>query len=167
MPVCANNKGKGRVKNEVNVSELCAILKCFVTAGYDISRATIEQVSAMPGQGVSSMFSFGDSFGSVRGILAAFKIPLYRVTPARWKHAMELTGAAKDASISKVMERYPGTRLRKKDDGIADAVLIAEYGRRQGIIDAKGDWDMPKEPEPEQESIEFFGNVERHTGRPV
>ena len=95
-------------------------------------RIVIEQVSAMPGQGVTSMFNFGQSFGILKGISSAMQLPMYFVRPAKWKKHFELINSSKDASRTKVIEMYPSisSRLsRKKDVNKADAILIARYFR--------------------------------------
>ena len=92
----------------------------------------VEQVSAMPGQGVTSMFNFGQTFGSIKGICAALNLPIFYVRPAKWKKHFELINSSKDASRTKVIEMYPSisARLsRKKDVNKADAILIARYFR--------------------------------------
>ena len=93
-------------------------------------KVIIEQVSAMPGQGVTSMFNFGQSFGVIKGICAALSLPIYFVRPARWKKHFNLIKTNKDASRTKVIEVYPeiSNKLhRKKDSNRADAILIALY----------------------------------------
>ena len=93
-------------------------------------RVIIEQVSAMPGQGVTSMFNFGQTFGAIKGICASLNLPIFYVRPAKWKKHFELINASKDASRTKVIEMYPliSDRLRKKKDvNKADAILIARY----------------------------------------
>ena len=93
-------------------------------------RVVIEQVSAMPGQGVTSMFNFGQSFGVIKGICAALNLPIYFVRPAKWKKHFNLIKTNKDASRTKVIEVYPeiSSKLhRKKDSNRADAILIALY----------------------------------------
>jgi crossover junction endodeoxyribonuclease RuvC len=99
----------------------------------DIKQAFIEQVSAMPGQGVTSMFHFGENFGTWIGAIGAFKIPLIRVTPQKWKKEFGLIGQEKDIARRRAIELFPSMApnlSRKKDGGRADALLIAEYGRR-------------------------------------
>lgn len=93
--------------------------------------AWVEQVTAMPGQGVSSMFAFGESYGIVKGVLAAHGIQTNLVTPNKWKKAMELN-AGKDGSRAKAIMKWPENAhlfKRVKDDGRAEAALIAEFGR--------------------------------------
>jgi crossover junction endodeoxyribonuclease RuvC len=99
--------------------------------------AYIENVHAMPGQGVRSMFTMGYGVGAWEGILAALGIIYTRVTPQRWKAAMlDGMGKDKDASRMRAMQLWPsraGLFERKRDDGRADAMLIAEYCRRLNI----------------------------------
>ena len=90
----------------------------------------IEQVSAMPGQGVTSMFNFGQSFGVLKGICSAMQLSMYFVRPAKWKKYFGLIKTEKDASRTKVIEIFPyiSSQLsRKKDSNKADAVLIASF----------------------------------------
>lgn len=94
-------------------------------------RAIIEAVSAMPGQGVSSMFRFGESLGIVLGVLGALQIPVRWISPAKWKRAAGLTGKDKDAARTLALQLHPevGDMLaRKKDTGRADAICIAHFG---------------------------------------
>ena len=90
----------------------------------------IEQVSAMPGQGVTSMFNFGQSFGVLKGICSAMQLPMQFVRPIKWKKYFGLIKAEKDASRTKVIEIFPyisSELSRKKDSNKADAILIASY----------------------------------------
>ena len=93
-------------------------------------KIVIEQVSAMPGQGVTSMFNFGQSFGVLKGICSAMQLPMYFVRPAKWKKYFGLIKTEKDASRTKVIEIFPyisSELSRKKDSNKADAVLIASF----------------------------------------
>ena len=93
-------------------------------------KVIIEQVSAMPGQGVTSMFNFGQSFGVIKGICSAMELPIFYVRPAKWKKHFNLINSEKDASRTKVIEMFPriSNKLsRKKDNNKADAILIAQY----------------------------------------
>ena len=93
-------------------------------------RVIIEQVSAMPGQGVTSMFNFGQSFGILKGICSAMQLPMYFVRPAKWKKYFNLINSEKDASRTKAIEIFPyfSSHLsRKKDSNKADAILIASF----------------------------------------
>ena len=93
-------------------------------------RVIIEQVSAMPGQGVTSMFNFGQSFGILKGICSAMQLPMYFVRPAKWKKYFNLINSEKDASSTKAIEIFPyfSSHLsKKKDSNKADAILIANF----------------------------------------
>ena len=93
-------------------------------------KVVIEQVAAMPGQGVTSMFNFGQSFGVLKGICAAMQIPVFFVRPAKWKKYFNLINSEKDASRTKAIEIFPhfSTQLsRKKDSNKADAILISSF----------------------------------------
>ena len=93
-------------------------------------RVIIEQVSAMPGQGVTSMFNFGQSFGILKGICSAMQLPMYFVRPTKWKKYFNLLNSEKDASRTRAIEIFPyfSSHLsRKKDSNKADAILIASF----------------------------------------
>ena len=98
-------------------------------------KCTLENVHAMPKQGVSSTFNFGMNFGFIQGVLKAYGIPYELVTPQKWKKEFSCT-SDKNTSIEVCKRLFPGVNLKatercKKDhDGIAEALLIAEYGRR-------------------------------------
>ena len=126
MPIMAEGK---KNKNQLNSAQLVNIIKGHILSNDD-TFVIVEQVSAMPGQGVTSMFNFGQTFGAIKGICAAMNLPIFYVRPAKWKKHFELINASKDASRTKVIEMYPSIsdRLRrKKDVNKADAVLIARY----------------------------------------
>ncbi len=93
-------------------------------------KVVIEQVSAMPGQGVTSMFNFGQSFGTLKGICSAMQLPMYFVRPAKWKKYFNLLNSEKDASRTKAIEIFPyfsSNLSKKKDSNKADAILIASF----------------------------------------
>ena len=93
-------------------------------------KVVIEQVSAMPGQGVTSMFNFGQSFGILKGICSAIQLPMYFVRPAKWKKYFNLINSEKDASRTRAIEIFPyfsSELSRKKDSNKADAILIASF----------------------------------------
>ena len=93
-------------------------------------KVIIEQVSAMPGQGVTSMFNFGQSFGILKGMCSAMQLPMYFVRPAKWKKYFSLINSEKDASRTKAIEIFPyfsSNLSKKKDSNKADAILIASY----------------------------------------
>jgi crossover junction endodeoxyribonuclease RuvC len=117
----------GKAKRQVSASELADIF-----SPYDSSKCHVyvEKVSAMAGQGVTSVFSFGRSFGMIEGILAAYKLPVTYVAPATWVKAVG-RGQGKDASRARAMELFPNNQADfklKKWDGRADAALIAYWG---------------------------------------
>ena len=127
MPIMSEGK---KNKNQLNSAHLVNIIKKHIIP--EDTYVIVEQVSAMPGQGVTSMFNFGQTFGSIKGICAALNLPIFYVRPAKWKKHFELINSSKDASRTKVIEMYPSisTRLsRKKDVNKADAILIARYFR--------------------------------------
>jgi crossover junction endodeoxyribonuclease RuvC len=93
-------------------------------------KVVIEQVSAMPGQGVTSMFNFGQSFGILKGICSAMQLPMYFVRPAKWKKYFNLINSEKDASRTKAIEIFPyfsSNLSKKKDNNKADAILLANF----------------------------------------
>jgi crossover junction endodeoxyribonuclease RuvC len=93
-------------------------------------KVVIEQVSAMPGQGVTSMFNFGQSYGILKGICSAMQLPMHFVRPAKWKKYFNLINSEKDASRTRAIEIFPyfSSHLsRKKDSNKADAILIASF----------------------------------------
>ena len=117
----------GKKKGEVSAQALANLL-----AGRGIKAAFLERVNAMPGQGVTSVFSFGRSTGIVEGILAAYDIPTTLVTPQAWQKAVGQR-AGKDGSRERAMQLFPAQAdlfQRKKDDGRSDAALIAYYGAK-------------------------------------
>lgn len=101
-----------------------------------IAKACLEHVTAMPKQGVTSMFNFGQNFGYIKGLLEAFQIPYELVRPQKWKKEFSITGD-KNSSIEVCKRLFPGVslrkteRCRKDDDGMAEALLMAEYARRR------------------------------------
>ena len=93
-------------------------------------KVVIEHVTAMPGQGVTSMFNFGQSFGILKGICSAMQLSVYFIRPAKWKKYFNLINSEKDASRTKAIEIFPyysSNLSRKKDSNKADAILIASY----------------------------------------
>ena len=128
MPIMSEGK---KNKNQLNSAQLVNILNKHVLKKEN-TFVIVEQVSAMPGQGVTSMFNFGQTFGAIKGICAALGLPIFYVRPAKWKKHFELINSSKDASRTKVIEMYPSISSRltkKKDVNKADAILIARYFR--------------------------------------
>ena len=128
MPIMSEGK---KNKNQLNSAQLVNIIKRHILPNKE-TFVIVEQVSAMPGQGVTSMFNFGQTFGSIKGICEALGLPIFYVRPAKWKKHFELINSSKDASRTKVIEMYPSISSRltkKKDVNKADAILIARYFR--------------------------------------
>ena len=116
-------------KKQINSAQVTNIIKERINKDKEVV-VVVEHVNAMPGQGVTSMFNFGQSFGVVKGICAALSLPIYFVRPTKWKKHFNLIKTNKDASRTKVIEVYPelSNKLhRKKDSNRADAILIALY----------------------------------------
>jgi len=128
MPNMAEGKKNKRQVNGAQIyNEITSRIKNIEKK--DI-KVVIEQVSAMPGQGVTSMFNFGQSFGVLKGICAAMQIPMYFVRPAKWKKYFNLINSEKDASRTKAIEIFPhfsAQLSRKKDSNKADAILISSF----------------------------------------
>ena len=128
MPTMAEGK---KNKKQVNGSQIFNEISARTNSldNKDI-KVVVEQVSAMPGQGVTSMFNFGQSFGILKGICSAMQLPIYFVRPAKWKKYFNLINSEKDASRTRAIEIFPyfSSHLsRKKDSNKADAILIASF----------------------------------------
>ena len=128
MPVMADGKKNKRQINGPQIyNEILIRINNFQKKDIIV---VIEQVSAMPGQGVTSMFNFGQSFGVLKGICSAMQLSMHFVRPAKWKKYFGLIKTEKDASRTKVIEIFPyiSSQLsRKKDANKADAILIASF----------------------------------------
>lgn len=124
MPVIT--KGTGTVKREINASALIEILRELAPAGYSV-KVALERVNAMPGQGVSSVFSLGDSFGCIRACVAACRFELEYVTPVTWKKHFKLT-SDKEVCRALAAKMFPQADLRfKKHADRAEALLMARW----------------------------------------
>jgi len=126
MPTMARLHGKGQ-----QVDPYTLATEILDLCGGRNATVVIEAVSAMPGQGVSSMFRFGESVGVVLGVLGALQIPIRWVTPGRWKKAAGIVGKDKDAARSLAIQLHPEVAdqlTRKRDVGRSDAILIARFG---------------------------------------
>lgn len=127
MPTMTVKRGARQVR-EVNAAALGAMVARLLP----IDAAAIEQVGAMPGQGVSSMFAFGRAVGVVEGVLGALQIPQSRIPPQEWQRGMRVRGG-KDGSRERAAALFParaGDFARKMDDGRSDATLLAAYAAR-------------------------------------
>ena len=126
MPTMIDGK---KNKKQVNGSQIANIFKERINTEDEIT-VIVEHVNAMPGQGVTSMFNFGQSFGVIKGVCSALSLPIYFIRPTKWKKHFNLINVNKDASRTKAIEIYPeiSNKLsRKKDSNRADAILIARY----------------------------------------
>ena len=128
MPTMAEGKkNKRQVNGHQMYNELSSRIKKYNIQNINV---VVEQVSAMPGQGVTSMFNFGQSFGVIKGICAAMQLPIFFVRPTKWKKYFELINTQKDASRTKAIEMFPkisSNLSKKKDLNKADAILIASF----------------------------------------
>ena len=127
MPVMTEGK---KNKKQVNGAQIYNEFLKKINKKDDEIRVVIEHVSAMPGQGVTSMFNFGQSYGILKGICSAMQLPMFFIRPARWKKYFSLINSQKDASRTRAIEIFPyfSTQLsKKKDSNKADAILIASF----------------------------------------
>ena len=136
MPSMAEGK---KNKKQINGSQLFNELEIRVK---DLQKKNIavvvERVSAMPGQGVTSMFNFGQSYGVIKGICSAMQLPIYFISPSKWKKYFNLIKTSKDASRAKVIEIFPyiSSKLqKKKDSNKAEAILIASFFNNTQVIE--------------------------------
>ena len=116
-------------KRQLNSSLLVNLLRENINNNEEVA-VVVEQVNAMPGQGVTSMFNFGQTFGAIKGVCAALNLPIFFVRPSKWKKHFELINSSKDSSRTKVIEMYPSLSnqlSKKKDVNKSDAILIARF----------------------------------------
>ena len=126
MPVMAEGK---KNKRQLNSAQLVKLIKDNISKNEEVS-VVVKQVNAMPGQGVTSMFNFGQTFGAIKGVCAALGLPIFFVRPSKWKKHFELINSSKDSSRTKVIEMYPSLSsqlAKKKDVNKSDAILIARF----------------------------------------
>ena len=126
IPVMSEGK---KNKRQLNSALLVSLLKENIKNDEEVA-VVVEQVNAMPGQGVTSMFNFGQTFGAIKGICAALDLPIFFVRPSKWKKHFELINSSKDASRTKAIQIYPNLSnqlSKKKDVNKSDAILIALY----------------------------------------
>jgi len=117
-------KKTGFIKRQVDAQKLSNILRV-----YPDLVCYLEGVASRPGQGVASVFSFGDTYGAIRGVLGALNIPVYTVSPSKWKKALEVS--SKEDSLKASKDLFPSVQFKKKDHNIAEALLIAYYGQKE------------------------------------
>lgn len=132
MPTLTITKAKGTRR----ILDLTALANIIDDKTKNAARVSvfIERVSAMPKQGVASMFSFGESYGAIKGIVAAHFLPMTLVTPVTWKAKLKVSSNKDDARYraSQLMPRFAHLWARRNDDGLAEAALIAFYGQNFG-----------------------------------
>ena len=134
LPVMAEGK---KNKRQLNSAELSQYMSKNVE-NINKTSVVVEQVNAMPGQGVTSMFNFGQTFGAIKGISATLKLPIYFVRPSKWKKHFDLINSSKDASRTKAIEIYPSLAeklSKKKDVNKSDAILIGRFFYESGLKD--------------------------------
>ncbi len=134
LPVMAEGK---KNKRQLNSAQLSQYISKNVENIHKTS-VVVEQVNAMPGQGVTSMFNFGQTFGAIKGISATLKLPIYFVRPSKWKKHFDLINSSKDASRTKAIEIYPSLAeklSKKKDVNKSDAILIGRFFYESGLKD--------------------------------
>jgi crossover junction endodeoxyribonuclease RuvC len=125
-------KKTGFIKRQVDAQKLSNILRV-----YPDLVCYLEKVASRPGQGVGSVFSFGDTYGTIRGVLGALNIPTYHVSPQRWKKELKIS--SKEDSLKASFDLFSGLKFKKKDHNIAEALLIAYYGQKEREKDVKND----------------------------
>jgi len=132
MPTLKISKGKGARR----ILDLNALARLIDSGTKNASRVHvfIERVASMPKQGVASMFAFGETYGAIKGIIAAHFLPVTLVTPVTWKSKLKVSSNKDDARYraSQLMPRHAHLWPRHKDDGLAEAALIAFYGQNYG-----------------------------------
>ena len=132
LPTMSDGK---KNKKQLNSAHLSKYIQSNII---DLNKSVVvvEQVNAMPGQGVTSMFNFGQTFGAIKGISASLNLPIYFVRPSKWKKHFDLLNSSKDASRTKAIEMYPtfaDQLSKKKDVNKSDAILIARYFSETGF----------------------------------
>ena len=126
IPVMSEGK---KNKRQLNSAQMVKIIKDNIS-NIEETVVVVEHVNAMPGQGVTSMFNFGQTFGAIKGVCAALELPIFFVRPSKWKKHFELINSSKDSSRTKVIEMYPSLSsqlAKKKDVNKSDAILIARF----------------------------------------
>ena len=134
IPVMSEGK---KNKRQLNSALLVSLLRENLNNNEEVA-VVVEQVNAMPGQGVTSMFNFGQTFGAIKGICAALNLPIFFVRPSKWKKHFELINSSKDSSRTKVIEMYPSLSsqlAKKKDVNKTDAILIARFYSETRLVE--------------------------------
>jgi crossover junction endodeoxyribonuclease RuvC len=135
LPTMANGKGKAKVKRQIDPGELAEMIKHQSNqSGEKPIKVYLERVAAMNKQGVSSVFSLGETYGAIKAVVATLQIPIEIISPQEWKKFYNLRrdkkqSVTKELSRTKAIELFPEASLtRKKDHNLAEALLIANYG---------------------------------------
>ena len=134
MPVMSEGK---KNKRQLNSAQLVSLIKANIKSNEEVA-VVVEQVNAMPGQGVTSMFNFGQTFGAIKGVCAALGLPIFFVRPSKWKKHFQLINSSKDSSRTKAIEMYPtlsSQLAKKKDVNKSDAILIARFYSETRLLD--------------------------------
>ena len=134
MPVMSEGK---KNKRQLNSALLVSLIRDNISKDEEVM-VVVEQVNAMPGQGVTSMFNFGQTFGAIKGVCAALGLPIFFVRPSKWKKYFELINSSKDSSRTKVIEMYPKLSVqlaKKKDVNKSDAILIARFFSETRLVE--------------------------------
>lgn len=128
MPTMANGKGNSKIKMMVNPAALLEILVGWEVLG-EHCLVGLERIASMPGQGVASMFSMGDTFGCCRSVVAVWGMQMVVITPQQWKKYYSIVkDEKKEIARAKAIQLYPQASLaRKKDHNRAEAILLAHY----------------------------------------
>ena len=134
IPVMTEGK---KNKRQLNSAQLVKLMKDNILKNEEVS-VVVEQVNAMPGQGVTSMFNFGQTFGAIKGICAALGLPIFFVRPSKWKKHFELINSSKDSSRTKAIEMYPllsNELAKKKEVNNSVSILISRFFRQTKLND--------------------------------
>ena len=135
--ICLSCQKEKKNKRQLNSAQLVSLIRENINSNEDIT-VVVEQVNAMPGQGVTSMFNFGQTFGAIKGVCAALELPVFFVRPSKWTKHFELINSSKDSSRTKAIEMYPALSnqlAKKKDVNKSDAILIARFYSETRLLD--------------------------------
>ena len=123
LPISPNRAGKARL----NLNSIALTVSRMAPR---TKFAVVEDVHSMPGQGVASMFAFGQALGQLEGLIAAYFIPIHKVSPATWKSVLHLSKDKKESRTmaAALFPEHAAAFSRAKDDGVAEATLLAVYG---------------------------------------
>lgn len=130
LPVLKVKRGK-TVRSEIDLYELANQLR-KIAAENTITMAVVERVGSMPGQGLSSTFGFGRTYGVIQGVIAALQMPMHLVTPVTWKRALRVPSEKDGARLraSEIFPQYSHHWSRVMDHNRAEAALLAHWFQR-------------------------------------